>query len=798
MSSIGTDIPFALHVPLQDLPAADPASETTPVQLAALRAHGLQYDIVCVPLTTDAWRTRWQEMCIAPTTNGDPTLPLPEHAQDQRSEQWRAGAGFRRDEVTVTRPVESEYAIAMASDWLELDSPEEGVRLDSEVALKQEIAYAAYLGFSTLVLPPPRYREHTADYARAINAAFAAAGQPSNIQISVRIPIFDPAALRPSASAASSFVNITAPGPPTLQTVHGLPAGDLSATWEMWDVIRTALRMAHRCQSCCLCLVVTALDLTPPLPVTMNILARWTAEPARHIFIPALAFVPNARGYPVLTKATQSFLRDIMKHRPTVILSNTAAGTHSSGGEGAYSEYIRHLARTSPALLAMETEGTVDNFAKGYYDYLQAPLQPLMDNLHSMTYESFEKDPVKYYQYEEAVFRALSDRSEEVRQQVDVICVAGAGRGPIVARCLKAIERSGRTAIVYAVEKNVNAFVTLQQRSAEEWGTRVRIVFGDMRSVELPETVDILVSELLGSFGDNELSPECIDGAQRFLKPDGISIPASYTAHLAPLSSSRLHQEVHNGSDSTKAAETPYVVMFGSANIMSGDGGGVRGKCGGRIQECWEFEHPRRDLSLDPRGLPWGNTHNTRATTLNFHIPHAGVLHGFGGWFEAVLYADVGLSIHPDRMHHISPNMISWFPFFIPLRDPLYVPADAELQVSLWRLTDKRRVWYEWFTETFLPRSATASASSLPNAFTPGGLMSPTPQSAYPAPSPLLDAPANAAAWFADRSATSTPQPMTGYPHPRLSIDGEEMETRIKVGQTALHNPSGRSWWIGL
>lgn len=35
------------------------------------------------------------------------------------------------------------------------------------------------------------------------------------------------------------------------------------------------------------------------------------------------------------------------------------------------------------------------------------------------------------------------------------------------------------------------------------------------------------VSELLGSFGDNELSPECLDGAQRFLKPDGISIPAS-------------------------------------------------------------------------------------------------------------------------------------------------------------------------------------------------------------------------------------------------------------------------------
>ena len=44
------------------------------------------------------------------------------------------------------------------------------------------------------------------------------------------------------------------------------------------------------------------------------------------------------------------------------------------------------------------------------------------------------------------------------------------------------------------------------------------LIFGDMRQVNVPEPVDVLVSELLGSFGDNELSPECLDGAMRFLK----------------------------------------------------------------------------------------------------------------------------------------------------------------------------------------------------------------------------------------------------------------------------------------
>lgn len=44
------------------------------------------------------------------------------------------------------------------------------------------------------------------------------------------------------------------------------------------------------------------------------------------------------------------------------------------------------------------------------------------------------------------------------------------------------------------------------------------MLFGDMRHLSVPEKADILVSELLGSFGDNELSPECLDGAMRFLK----------------------------------------------------------------------------------------------------------------------------------------------------------------------------------------------------------------------------------------------------------------------------------------
>jgi protein arginine N-methyltransferase 5 len=67
-------------------------------------------------------------------------------------------------------------------------------------------------------------------------------------------------------------------------------------------------------------------------------------------------------------------------------------------------------------------------------------------------------------------------------------------------------------------------------------------------------------------------------------------------------------------------------------------------------------------------GLPFTNNHNVRSAELNFHIPQAGVLHGFAGYFEATLYGDVGLSIRPDTKDEVTPNMLSWFPLYIPVK----------------------------------------------------------------------------------------------------------------------------------
>lgn len=139
------------------------------------------------------------------------------------------------------------------------------------------------------------------------------------------------------------------------------------------------------------------------------------------------------------------------------------------------------------------------------------------------SYETFEKDDTKYNTYEEAVFRALQDMPPPTPAEASgpgggavVVMVVGAGRGPLVKASLRAGERAQRPLRVYAVEKNPNAVVHLHAlHASQRWGARVTIVSHDMRTWVAPEAANIMVSELLGSFGDNELSPECLDGALR-------------------------------------------------------------------------------------------------------------------------------------------------------------------------------------------------------------------------------------------------------------------------------------------
>lgn len=745
-------------------------------------AQDLGYDMLTTPITNAHFHTRVlsllssysQAVSDASPTQAQPLPLIP---------------ALENVDTPLTPSDTISQLLTFTSSWIDLASPDPVIAHISRQVFNLEIAYAAFCGVVTVVVQGPALTHGAngvSQFARAIKEALSTG---SYIQLHVLMPM-DVSKTIDGDEDLGHLARFARPEFVEKQGGHAKNTDPFGA-WDAWNAIRTMSKYHSR--------LSVALELPRRFP-SLALQSRWYSEPVRLLNIPASSFLVNARGSFVLSKPHQLFIFRCMRLRsapwllltdigpipgvndPDMIMSYstghlspaTAADAPSSAssmsasptpaeavqigkkaGKKSYNDpaphlsYVRYLQRNQPP------KSTLERFGGGFQDYLQSPLQPLTDNLESITYEVFEKDPIKYAWYERAVAQALQDwvaqqKSTSSGTGAVVIAVTGAGRGPLVTRALKASESTGIPVRVYAIEKNPNAYVLLQHHNAEEWGGQVTVVKTDMRAWKGPVQpdgsfgkVDIIVSELLGSFADNELSPECLDGVQHVLNPEhGISIPSSYTAHMTPISTPRIWSDLLSRSTTMdpSAFDIPWVVMLSQFDYLStvplpldvsqsqiANGTKMSqlkldSPLTPNVQTAWEFSHPLPPSILAQSALRRGgsavgggggftggdgaNEHNFRFCKLSFPIQEQGVCHGLAGYFETVLYAgtqgSVELSTNPVTMEEKSQDMISWFPIFFPLKAPIQVPANSDLEISMWRQTDDRKVWYEWLVESFI------------------------------------------------------------------------------------------------
>jgi SAM-dependent methyltransferase len=111
----------------------------------------------------------------------------------------------------------------------------------------------------------------------------------------------------------------------------------------------------------------------------------------------------------------------------------------------------------------------------------------------------------------------------------DVVLDVGAGSGILSVFAARAGAKS-----VYAVERTTIAVLAHELAAANEVAEIVHVIHGEVMDIELPEPVDVIVSEWLGGFGIDEgmLAP-VIAARDRWLKPGGIMIPHTVTAWTA-------------------------------------------------------------------------------------------------------------------------------------------------------------------------------------------------------------------------------------------------------------------------
>ncbi|ETO32351.1 hypothetical protein RFI_04767 [Reticulomyxa filosa] len=489
----------------------------------------------------------------------------------------------------------------------------------------------------------------------------------------------------------------------------------------------------------------------------------WFSEGVRHVFLDVTTFIKNKKGFPVLSQPHQHLLQRLMRTDDVtvIITGNLDNGLY-------YSQYIMDLRKRATPLTEEEA------IEKPFWDLLQTPLQPLIDNLDNGTYETFESDPVKYVKYEEAITLCLQDLEQSPSFRDDpylIVLVVGGGRGPLVDCTLRSSDfmKTDKPLKIFVIEKNPHAVVILKYKEKHYWNNTsrsnilsVQVFDIDIRDCQSlfdqnggPKKAHLIISELLGSFGDNELSPECLDAAQLHLVHvnaattttttandintntnintiqekqqeekeeeeekasvplsasatimSGVSIPSSYSSYICGVSCGRLWRKL---KEFPKDFETPWVVRFMNKDMLTS------------VARLWTFEHPNhylhgvyQTLSSQSGGqglqkkqhFPLGNNfHNARYKEVSWTIDKECNLYGFMGFFDSSLYKDVQLmslfllffffleGIVPETH---SEGMFSWYPMFFPLNKPLSLKKGDTLTVHFWRKSNEKGMWYEW------------------------------------------------------------------------------------------------------
>jgi hypothetical protein len=386
-------------------------------------------------------------------------------------------------------------------------------------------------------------------------------------------------------------------------------------------------------------------------------------------------------------------------------------------------------------------------------DRLQHPLQPLKEILPIATYSEFERDSPKYKEYEKAIRQAICDKNEEkndddVSKNNLVIVILGAGsRGPLLDVVLKILKNQQHLLLsikIFVIEKNQLAFdmLSLKRKRNHLWkefvenGILEEFIRGDGRSQE--EVTDkiveklssskcswnlLLISELLGSFGDNELSPECIEGFLKSLFLSSSSskihfnsvscIPSKYTSFISICHAPKLQHQIGKISRNNKNhLHQPFVVK--ATNVWFQNWKASEKKddfC--FFSPVFTFNHDFsicKNLEEVVKKIDKEDETNFRKATAKFekrenscHLPITGIL----GFFECDLFVSQKrnpkevfgkLSTVPVVNRH-SPDLYSWFPIYFPLLKVEEEAEKNEIEVVFQRRKTEGGMFYSWWIQ---------------------------------------------------------------------------------------------------
>ncbi len=262
----------------------------------------------------------------------------------------------------------------------------------------------------------------------------------------------------------------------------------------------------------------------------------------------------------------------------------------------------------------------------------------------------------------------------------DVVLDVGAGSG-----ILSLFAARAGAARVYSVEQTSVAVLAQELATANGVADVVQVIQGDINDVELPEPVDVIVSEWLGGFGiDEGMLPPVITARDRWLRPGGLMIPDVVTAWVALVYDGHLAETVEFLRDDPYGLDLGTLVEA-TVNEISYSGG-LRHLSAGDTRSgaapLW---------TTNVGSIPLEEARAPHEAEVLLPVTSAGTTNALALWFSAELAPGTSLSVGPgDPPTH-------WGMTTAPLRSPVDLEPGTSVPVKV-RTALARPVgtWTRW------------------------------------------------------------------------------------------------------
>ncbi|MBI4378401.1 MAG: 50S ribosomal protein L11 methyltransferase [Nitrospinae bacterium] len=243
---------------------------------------------------------------------------------------------------------------------------------------------------------------------------------------------------------------------------------------------------------------------------------------------------------------------------------------------------------------------------------------------------------------------------------------------------------------VYAVEKKSIIEMAKEISTINNLHEKVLFYNGYSKEIDLPEKVDLIITEMFWSLFVSRVTMESIkDVRERFLKEGGRLIPNSVKICIAPVSNEKIYDEIISGYD--------YGIDFTPAKKMV-------------INNMHQRHFKKEDLLSPPEVVKEIDSMNIKLDELpidwcgSFKSSRGGIIHGLAGWMDLQLTDDIILSNSP-----LSPSTV-WENIFFPIESPLEISEGDTVDVIIKTIPFEND--YEWKWDVILPEKGMFESQS--------------------------------------------------------------------------------------